>query len=84
MIQIIWNKIEEIIVVLGYFSPYSSGFGSFPCEMKTDVQGFFRGFQYEIEKILSSWIFRSYSMHIPIATVLNSVVLDLILVIFRC
>ena len=53
MIQIIWNKIEEIIVVLGYFRLYSSRFRSYNGELRTDIQGFldvFRGFRGEIGK----------------------------------
>ena len=42
------------------------------------------GFRYEIEKIIVVLLnFRSFSMYIPVASVLNSVVLDLIPVIFR-
>ena len=53
MIQFIWNKIEEIIVVLGYFRPYSSRFRSYNGELRTDIQGFldvFRGFCGDIGK----------------------------------
>ena len=64
MIQIIWNKIEEIIVVLGNFRPYSSCFRSYNGELRTDIEGFldvFRGFRGEIGKNLENWgNFRSY------------------------
>ena len=62
-------EIGDIIVVLGTsFRPYCrdcsshsfSGFRSYSCEMKTEVQGFFRGFQYEIgENIAVLMNFRS-------------------------
>ena len=64
MIQIIWNKIEEIIVVLGNFRPYSSCFRSYNGELRTDIEGFldvFRGFRGEIGKNMENWgNFRSY------------------------
>ena len=65
MIQIIRNKIEEIIVVLGgYFRPYSSCFRSYNGELRTDVLGFldvFKGFRGEIGKNIDNLgIFRSY------------------------
>ena len=64
MIQIIWNEIEEIIVVLGYFRPYSSRFRSYNGELRTDIQGFsdvLRGFLGEIGKMMENLgNFRSY------------------------
>ena len=36
---------DEIIVVLGNFRPYSSSFRSYNGEMRTDVQGFLEVFR---------------------------------------
>ena len=62
MIQIIWNKIEEIIVVLGYFRPYSSRFRSYNGELRTDIEGFldvFRGIR-NLQNMENLGNFRSY------------------------
>ena len=60
----------KIIFVLGILRTYPSGFRSCSSEMRSDVQGLFRGFQCKISEVSGVSVF-------------ISVVLDLILVIFR-